>query len=74
MYLNIVDRDLAMGDYVMFIDREKHEIWPMHYPKVGTIGVVIYELGESIQIQWPRGTTSFNDCWRANCSSVRKIY
>lgn len=54
----------ATGKKVIY-DGEKHKIEPRFYPPKGTVGRVVEENNYSYQVQWPKGTTSDNDCWWA---------
>lgn len=48
------------GEYVIFADKEAHNIEPRYYPEPGTIGRVIgYTSGSRRPycIKWPEGTT-----------------
>ena len=55
-----------VGDKVRIVDEEGHGRYPRYYPEVGTIGEikdVIGVAGEYYWVQWPKGTTSCDDCW-----------
>ena len=54
-----------IGDKVRYVDEAGHKTHPEYYPAVGTVGEIkaTDDLGDS-WVQWPEGTTSYNDYWR----------
>lgn len=56
-------KDLVKGEKVVFTDAKLHEKNPKWYPPVGTVGTVMHD--EDDWIQWPKGSTSLDDCWSA---------
>lgn len=58
-----------VGDKVRYVDEAGHRSNPCYYPAVGTIGEikdvvdVVDVLGVNYWVQWPEGTTSYNDYW-----------
>ena len=53
------------GKKVVYIDRTNHTCYPRNCPEPGTIGTVIRinSSNDDIEIQWPKGSTSDDDCW-----------
>lgn len=58
------------GRQVRFINAKVHEEMPWYYPEVGTIGIIVSVEGTGFErliddfaVQWPKGSTSGNDCW-----------
>lgn len=53
------------GKKVVYIDRTNHTCYPKNCPEPGTIGTVIRinSSNDDIEIQWPKGSTSEDDCW-----------
>lgn len=59
------------GDKVVFVDPELHEKFPVWYPSVGTVGVVVKVDGDdSVRVKWRKGTTSSHDTWFAPFEAV----
>lgn len=54
-----------VGDRVRFIDEDAHLRFPRYYPAVGTIGIVYEAEDEGYYVEWPDGTTSYDDYWFA---------
>lgn len=54
----------AIGKKVIY-NGNMRGIEPRFYPPKGTVGRVVEENNYSYQVQWPKGTTSDNDCWWA---------
>lgn len=53
-----------IGDTVKFINDELHNDAPRYYPKGGTIGEIVkLHEGNTMFVQWPRGSTSSDDVW-----------
>ena len=64
----------AIGKKVIY-NGDMHDIEPRFYPPKGTVGRVVEENNYSYQVQWPKGTTSDNDCWWArkmNCAIIEE--
>lgn len=56
------DKKFNVGDKVRYIGT-KHDINPQWFPIVGTIGTVLQDVDEvDCYIQWPKGSTSKEDC------------
>ena len=53
------------GKKVVYIDKYNHANYPRNCPKPGTVGTVvrINSSNGDIEIQWPKGSTSEDDCW-----------
>lgn len=62
---------LKKGDKVRFTNAVLHEMIPQFYPKPGTIGIVHHDHDELIQ--WPTGSTSLDDLWRAPGHSMELV-
>lgn len=58
-------KKFTVGMKVRFIDENGHKFEPQFYPEVGTIGTVIDASHDCLFIQWPKGSTSGDDCWCA---------
>jgi hypothetical protein len=64
---------MNVGDRVVFLDNSEdertHEMQPQFYPTAGTIGEVVAGAFDNektgVWVQWPKGTTSGDDCWHA---------
>lgn len=65
---------MNQGDYVRAINEELHELTPIYYPPVGTIGVFHEALDDgTICVRWPEGSTSAPGvwfCWPADVEFV----
>lgn len=66
------------GPKVKFISEEAHMDMPEYYPAVGTVGTVVKVYDEYCEcygwkVQWPKGSTSGNDCWFCEESDVELI-
>lgn len=55
--------EFKVGDKVKFLSEELHEETPEYYPLVGTVGEVVDHEKDGCWIEWPEGTTSYDDCW-----------
>lgn len=63
------------GDKVKFKNAAAHEQFPGIYPAAGTVGTVVGIAhaepgggkGGTVDVQWPAGSTSYNDLW---CAAV----
>lgn len=61
------------GDKVKYIGKDHREM-PEFYPKIGTIGTVVKEGGGTDwSIQWPKGSTSGEDCWYCNENDIKLV-
>ena len=57
------DKKFKVGDKVRYIGKD-HKEMPEFYPEIGTVGTVVKESGDTDwYIQWPKGSTSREDCW-----------
>lgn len=66
------------GRKVKFLSNEAHIDMPEFYPAVGTVGTVVefydnYEQKKDWKVQWPKGSTSGDDCWFCDEESVELI-
>ena len=62
-----------VGDKVIYIGKDHREM-PEFYPKIGTIGTVVEEGGDTDwYIQWPKGSTSEEDCWYCDKNDIRLV-
>lgn len=66
------------GRKVKFISDEAHMDMPEYYPAVGTVGTVIEAYDEYYKcndwkVQWPKGSTSGDDCWFCDEEDVELI-
>ena len=53
-----------IGDKVRFVDEEGHKKYQYCYPPVGTVGEITrIDRGKFLRVQWPHGSTSFDDSW-----------
>lgn len=61
------------GDKVKYIGKDHREM-PEFYPKIGTIGTVVKEGGGTDwSIQWPKGSTSREDCWYCDENDIELV-
>lgn len=62
-----------IGDKVRYIGKDHIEM-PKFYPEIGTIGTVVNE-GEDTDcyIQWPKGSTSKEDCWYCSNNDIELV-
>ena len=53
------------GKKVVYIDETNHKHYPKNCPEPGTIGTIvqIHPKNNEVEIQWPKGSTSEEDCW-----------
>lgn len=62
-----------VGDKVRYIGKD-HKEMPEFYPKIGTIGTVVNEGGDTDwHIQWPKGSTSGKDCWYCDENDIELV-
>ena len=69
---------IRVGDKVRFINQKAHEDMPSCYPAVGTCGKVLHviEYAEDdieLRIQWDMGSTSADDTWHCDHTSVELV-
>lgn len=66
-----------VGDRVRYINEEKHLSNPEHYPAPGTVGTVsIIDEEDALDfmyVQWPKGTTSMDDCWWCTREDIEPV-
>lgn len=62
--------DYKVGDEVVFVDADAHAFNPMFYPEKGTIGKVEDVRENELIVQWPEGSTSYDNLWGCRVSSV----
>ena len=61
------------GDKVKYIGKDHREM-PEFYPEIGTIGTVVKESGDTDwYIQWPKGSTSREDCWYCDENDIELV-
>lgn len=59
--------NVRVGSKVRMIDDKAHNENPRWFPVIGTVGVVTGELDYiNYEVQWPKGTTSWQDKWWCN--------
>lgn len=58
--------NVKVGSKVMMIDGELHNENPRWFPAVGTVGIVRKLDYINCEVQWPKGTTSWQDKWWCN--------
>ena len=62
-----------VGVTVRDIGRD-HDDMPEFYPEIGTIGTLVKEGGDTDwDIQWPKGSTSGEDCWYCNENDIELV-
>lgn len=62
-----------VGDKVRYIGKDHREM-PKFYPEIGTIGTVVNENGDTdCYIQWPKGSTSKEDCWYCSNNDIELV-
>lgn len=62
-----------IGDKVRYIGKDHKEI-PEFYPKIGTVGTVVKEGGATDwYIQWPKRSTSGEDCWYCDENDIELV-
>lgn len=66
------------GDLVEFIDLERHATRPQYFPPLQTVGTVtdvaatLSDGSQILLVQWPSGSTSFDDKWAVHEEAVRR--
>lgn len=58
--------NVKVGSKVRMIDGELHNEKPQWFPAVGTVGIVRKLDYINCEVQWPKGTTSWQDKWWCN--------
>lgn len=58
--------NVKVGSKVRMIDGELHNEKPQWFPAVGTVGIVKKLDYINCEVQWPKGTTSWQDKWWCN--------
>ena len=62
-----------IGDKVRYIGKD-HKEMPEFYPKIGTVGIIVKESGDTDwYIQWPKGSTSIDDKWYCDKNDVELV-
>lgn len=66
-----------VGDRVRYLNASMHRTDPAYYPAPGTVGTVSIldeddEL-DHVYVQWPKGSTSMDDCWWASREDVEPV-
>ena len=69
---------IRVGDKVRFINQKAHEDMPSCYPAVGTCGKVLRVIEHAeddieLRIQWDMGSTSADDTWHCDHTSVEFV-
>lgn len=54
-----------VGYKVKFTSEVEHSQNPRYFPPVGTIGVIVDREERGCWVEWPDGTTEYDDCWFA---------
>lgn len=58
--------NVKVGSKVRTINKEAHKNYPQWVPVVGTVGIVRKLDYINCEVQWPKGTTSWQDKWWCN--------
>ena len=58
--------NVKVGSKVRMIDDKAHNENPRWFPVIGTVGVVRKLDNSNCDVQWPKGTTSWQDKWWCN--------
>lgn len=58
--------NVKIGSKVRMINKEAHKNYPQWFPVVGTVGIVRNLCDINCDVQWPKGTTSWQDKWWCN--------
>ena len=58
--------NVKIGSKVMMLDGELHNEKPQWFPVVGTVGIVRNLWYINCEVQWSKGTTSWEDKWWCN--------
>lgn len=67
------NKKFNVGDKVRYIGKD-HKEMPVFYPKIGTLGTVVKEIGNTNwYIQWPKGSTSRKDCWYCDENDIELV-
>lgn len=67
------DKKFKVGDKVRYIGKN-HKKMPEFYPEIGTVGAIVKESGDTDwYIQWPKGSTSKEDCWYCDKNDVELV-
>lgn len=61
-----------VGDKVRYVNTE-HADFPDFFPLYGTIGEIIEDCGDNYWVQWPKGSTSNDDCWCCEESDLEAV-
>lgn len=61
-----------VGDKVRYVNTE-HADYPDFFPLYGTIGEIIEDCGDNYWVQWPKGSTSNDDCWCCDESDLEAV-
>lgn len=61
-----------VGDKVRYVNTE-HADYPDFFPLYGTIGEIIEDCGDNYWVQWPKGSTSNDDCWCCDESDLEPV-
>ncbi len=65
-------KKFKVGDKVKYINTD-HAERPDFYPLYGTIGEIKEDCGNNYCVQWPKGSTSDDDCWCCDESDLEAI-
>ena len=67
------NKKFNIGDKVRYIGKD-HKEMPVFYPKIGTVGTVVKEIGNTNwYIQWPKGSTSKKDRWYCDENDIELV-
>lgn len=59
-----LNREIEVGDKVMFVDKGSHETMPEFYPAVGTFGIIKEVCGDgTLCIHWDEDSVRYNDMY-----------
>lgn len=61
------------GKKVRFTNESLHKQCPGWFPVCGTIGTIMPPLKGSISVQWPSGSTSYDDRWSCPLHSLELV-
>ena len=64
---------MKAGDKVRYMDAENHVRYPKYCPPAGTVGTVISVDETIMRVQWPTGSTSEGDRWKAHISELELV-
>ena len=66
------NKKFKVGDKVKYINTD-HAEHPDFYPLYGTIGEIKEDCGNNYCVQWPKGSTSDDDCWYCDENDIELV-